>query len=379
MQVRPPADRAELALHWGVTEPADAERAGSPRPTPGERGLAGLGPVPGRAGLGHGPGGLQRPRHGLGLLPPRPRPLPGVPVERGRAGRHLRRPADVLLRAGAVERRGPDPQGADLRPRRRRRQPRRGRQGVLVVPGLHARPTRGCAGATTTRRRAFPYDDLVADNARARPRRARVRAGRHRHLRRGPVLGGRRRLRQGRADRHVHADHRRQPRPGAGHACTCCRRCGSATPGRGGCPAATTSRRSTADGRPAGRRAPHARPARARRRRHAAEPLVCDNETNAQRLWGLPGASPYPKDGINDHVVDGADTVNPAGVGTKAALHYRADRARPGASRRSGCGSTCDADPVAERRRAAAPTWAPDFDAVHGAPAGRGRRVLRRR
>ncbi len=53
--------------------------------------------------------------------------------------------------------------------------------------------------------------------------------------------------------------------------------------------------------------------------------LACDNETNTQRLWGLPGKSSYPKDGINDHVVNGADTVNPAGEGTKAALHYVLD------------------------------------------------------
>jgi hypothetical protein len=50
--------------------------------------------------------------------------------------------------------------------------------------------------------------------------------------------------------------------------------------------------------------------------------LCCDNETNSERLWGLPGRSPYPKDGINDHVVAGADTVNPDGEGTKAALRY---------------------------------------------------------
>jgi hypothetical protein len=55
------------------------------------------------------------------------------------------------------------------------------------------------------------------------------------------------------------------------------------------------------------------------------EVLACDNETNTQRLWGLPGRTPYPKDGINDHVVNGADTVNPAGEGTKAALHYVLD------------------------------------------------------
>ncbi|WP_229399956.1 MGH1-like glycoside hydrolase domain-containing protein [Micromonospora okii] len=54
-------------------------------------------------------------------------------------------------------------------------------------------------------------------------------------------------------------------------------------------------------------------------------PLLCDNDTNAERLWGLPGRSPYPKDGINDHVVNGAATVNPAREGTRGALHYVLD------------------------------------------------------
>ncbi|MFH8249160.1 MGH1-like glycoside hydrolase domain-containing protein [Microbacterium sp. B2969] len=53
----------------------------------------------------------------------------------------------------------------------------------------------------------------------------------------------------------------------------------------------------------------------------SAEALFCDNETNTERLYGSPG-SPYPKDGINDHVLHGAQTVNPDQVGTKAALHY---------------------------------------------------------
>ena len=56
-----------------------------------------------------------------------------------------------------------------------------------------------------------------------------------------------------------------------------------------------------------------------------AESLLCDNETNTQRLYGVPGRSAYPKDGINDHVVAGAATVNPDGVGTKGALWYRLD------------------------------------------------------
>jgi hypothetical protein len=51
--------------------------------------------------------------------------------------------------------------------------------------------------------------------------------------------------------------------------------------------------------------------------------VACDNETNAERLWSQPGRSEYPKDGINDHVVRGADTVNPDRTGTKAALHYK--------------------------------------------------------
>jgi hypothetical protein len=55
------------------------------------------------------------------------------------------------------------------------------------------------------------------------------------------------------------------------------------------------------------------------------EALMCDNETNTQRLWGVPGRSAYPKDGINDHVVAGAATINPAGTGTKGALWYRLD------------------------------------------------------
>jgi len=50
--------------------------------------------------------------------------------------------------------------------------------------------------------------------------------------------------------------------------------------------------------------------------------LFCDNETNLERLYGQPGR-PYPKDGINDHVVAGAATVNPEGIGSKCAAWYR--------------------------------------------------------
>ncbi|MGH7388094.1 MAG: MGH1-like glycoside hydrolase domain-containing protein [Candidatus Rokuibacteriota bacterium] len=61
--------------------------------------------------------------------------------------------------------------------------------------------------------------------------------------------------------------------------------------------------------------------------------LFTENETNTQRVFGAPGRSPYVKDGINDHIVDGQrGAVNPEKRGTKAAAHYRLNVA-PGESR----------------------------------------------
>jgi hypothetical protein len=52
--------------------------------------------------------------------------------------------------------------------------------------------------------------------------------------------------------------------------------------------------------------------------------LFTDNQTNTERLFDYPNASPYVKDAFHRAVVEGkADAVNPAAVGTKAALHYR--------------------------------------------------------
>jgi hypothetical protein len=52
--------------------------------------------------------------------------------------------------------------------------------------------------------------------------------------------------------------------------------------------------------------------------------LFTENETNSRRLFGSPNSSPHVKDGINDYIVGGRqDAVNPAGAGTKAAVHYR--------------------------------------------------------
>jgi hypothetical protein len=51
--------------------------------------------------------------------------------------------------------------------------------------------------------------------------------------------------------------------------------------------------------------------------------LFCQNETNTERLYGQPNVTPYPKDGIDDHVVSGLPTVDPAQTGTRAAMLYR--------------------------------------------------------
>jgi hypothetical protein len=52
--------------------------------------------------------------------------------------------------------------------------------------------------------------------------------------------------------------------------------------------------------------------------------LFTENETNTQRIFGIPNRTPYVKDSINDYIVHGRrDTVNPDQKGTKAAAHYQ--------------------------------------------------------
>jgi hypothetical protein len=51
--------------------------------------------------------------------------------------------------------------------------------------------------------------------------------------------------------------------------------------------------------------------------------LFTENESNSQRLWGVPNRTPYVKDGINEVVVHRrAEAINPDDVGTKVAAHY---------------------------------------------------------
>jgi hypothetical protein len=98
--------------------------------------------------------------------------------------------------------------------------------------------------------------------------------------------------------------------------------------------------------------------------------LFCENETNLARLYGAEPATPYPKDGINDHVIHGAATVNPVGAGTKCAFWYQVTvqpgqtvelrlRLRPAAN---GTAGRSAADPAAALGK--------DFDQVMAARRG---------
>jgi hypothetical protein len=98
--------------------------------------------------------------------------------------------------------------------------------------------------------------------------------------------------------------------------------------------------------------------------------LFCENETNNARLFGTKPVTPYPKDGINDHVIHGSATVNPQQRGTKCAFWYRLEvpagatvelrlRLRPAsaAPKASSAGATAlgtDFDQVIAARRAEA-------------------------
>ena len=102
-------------------------------------------------------------------------------------GGHLRRQAAAVLRAGAVERAGPDPERAPVRAHQQRGEPRRGRQGVLLLHRQHAHalvhevslqvPAAGVSLPGPDRHEPGPIAARV-----------RIRAARYRRLRRRPVL-----------------------------------------------------------------------------------------------------------------------------------------------------------------------------------------------
>jgi hypothetical protein len=101
--------------------------------------------------------------------------------------------------------------------------------------------------------------------------------------------------------------------------------------------------------------------------------LFTENETNTQRLWGVPNRTPFVKDGIHETIVHGSTgTTNPAGTGTKMAAHYSCYIA-PGATetitlRLSAHRSSepfAEFDAVFAQRRAEADAFSLRFGAEH--------------
>ena len=165
----------------------------------------------------------------------------------------------------------------------------------------------------------FPYADLVAENARRGRRVAGVRAAGHRRVRRGPLLGHHRRLRQGGARRplHPHDDPQRGTR--ARRASTCFRRCGSATAGRG-----TPARPSRRSARRTARWWPITPTWAGSCLRETATPSRCSATTRATcSACGAATGRRIPRTGSTTTSSPARATVNPAATGTKAALRYQ--------------------------------------------------------
>ena len=173
---------------------AGGGQAVTPRDRAPQRGAGAHGPLeavgalPERAAVGHRARGLQ-PRTATPGSTSRTTTRARAPI----AGARTASPASPTTTSASASRwafwngRDPDPEGAAVRPHRRRGQPRRGRQGVLLLPRLHADallhevPLQVSAGGLSVR-------GARGGEPPARPERAGVRAARHRRLRRGPLL-----------------------------------------------------------------------------------------------------------------------------------------------------------------------------------------------
>ena len=232
-----------MSDEWSGARPGRGVRRDGGRAAAG-RGLVPVGSVRQRAPVGHRPRGLQRRRRRLVVPAPRPRPIAGLPLGRGRHGRVLRRRAAAVPRAGAVERSDPI-----LKERMF------GLTGAEANHGEDVKEYWWYLDAVPSHawnrwryhypQAAFPYEDLIAENGR-----------------RGKFDPEYELLDTGVFDDdrywivevdYVKADPTdvlmtvRVDERGTGHGrrCTSCRRCGSATPGRG----TSTPRRRSCGGR----------------------------------------------------------------------------------------------------------------------------------
>ncbi len=123
-----------------------------------------------------------------------------------------RPPVPPLLRPRPVERQGHDSQGAAFRARRKRGQPRRGREGVLLLPRFHAHAFLH-QGTLQVSAGGISLHGDPREEPGTRPHRTGAGTRRHGHVRRRKLLRRRPGGREAVAGRHPVADHGDQPRP----------------------------------------------------------------------------------------------------------------------------------------------------------------------
>ena len=274
--------------------------------------------------------------------------------------------ATAVLRARALERQRPDPQGAAVRPDQQRGQPRRGREGVLLLPRRHANallpalPLQVPAGGVPLRRPRQDERRTVADE----PEYELLDTGVFDEDRYFDVLSSTRRPPR----RTCSCGSRPTTAARTGRRCTSCRRSGSATRGRGRQhdERPRAPRRSPATCRRWSRRAPDPGRAAPRLPRRARAPLHRERD-QYRAAAGRPEPEPYVKDGIDEHVVTRARGRREPGAGGdegRGALRTR------GGARRLG-GGPAPAPRAGPRRHAApaalGPTFGPAFDGRCGA------------
>ena len=200
-----------------------------------------------------------------------------------------------------------------VRPDRQRRQPRRGRQGVLLLSRQHADallhevPVQVSAAR---RSRTTSSSTRTAAAARSEPEYELLDTGVFDDDRYFDVF-----VEYAKADsgRHPVPDHRRESRRPSRRRSTCCRRSGSATPGPGDV-TTDTRRRACAAARPS--RAPSRSSCRtamlgARTLTAEGQPAAAVHRERDEQRSGCSArrrARRYVKDGINDYVVHGRPT-----------------------------------------------------------------------
>ena len=367
----------EVAPKTPSLESAAALRCGVRRARPPRRGrarrgaLEAVGAVSQRAPVGHGARGLQPGRQRLGLLPARSRAL-AAPTAGARTASPASATTSQRLCLALAFWNGRDPILKERLFGLTNGEGNHGEDVKELYYYLDATPTHSYLKMLYKYpQREFPYDWLGRGEPPPRQGPARVRADRHRRLRRRPLFRRVRRIRQGRARGHPDAGHGAQPRPGTRRPLHLlpqlwfrntwswraerepARRC---TPTNGAtiggqehsCSAATLS---YADGEPT--------------------LLFCDNDTNVRRLFGMSDVQGHFKDAFHEYLVAGRQDAGESG-----ASRHQGRRLTIGLDD-SGVGGSATFPPAPGPRHARLDPFA-DFDEVLRAAPSRGRRVLRR-